>query len=104
MDRPGIAAILASLTALHAATCFIDLKAGAGESRLRCPGSNALNAAAHGSRVALIWPARPRAPHRAGEAQEGIALLEVAVPSSSTTPLVRAKEAAWNSRRTSSGS
>lgn len=34
----------------------------------------ALNAAAHGSRVALTWPAQPRAPTRA----HGCALAEVA--------------------------
>jgi hypothetical protein len=41
----------------------------------------ALNSAARAGRVALIWPARTGRCPGQGEAQEGFAQLEVAVPS-----------------------
>lgn len=71
----------ARVAVLRAATCFIDGRTGA------CAGSG-LGARARRSqtrlptpgRVALTWVAPP-GHRRAGEAQEGIALLEVAVPS-----------------------
>jgi hypothetical protein len=47
------------------------------------PGARAvaLIAAAHAGRVALIWPAQSRASLGPGEAQEGFAQLEAALPS-----------------------
>jgi hypothetical protein len=57
------------------------------------PRSVALNAAARAWRVALIWPVRPGRRGQ-GEAQEGFAQLEVAVPSLPFGQVCRGQEEA----------
>src|SRR3954453_14819601 len=79
--QPG-AGLVAHLSNAHAHRLLVSLTArlGADEARARCLGLSLSHRLPTTRRVALTWPAWSR--HRwAGVAQEGIALLEAAVPS-----------------------
>jgi hypothetical protein len=64
-----------------AATSSIDRRSGPSQGSFQAFEVVARIAAVHVRRVTLIWRALPRTPIGAGEAQEGNALLVVAVPS-----------------------
>jgi hypothetical protein len=66
-----------------AATCLIDARPVPGQGSVEVVGGVALTAAVRGTIARLSSGMRPAGHRWRGEAQEGSALLEVALPSSS---------------------